>query len=118
MPSQQSLALVLPALLSFLVALGLSAAVPPERLAERDAVPSGYVAAPFYPAPNGGWEATWKTSYTKAQALVSKMTLAEKTNITSGTGIYMGRCVGNTGSASYVGFPQLCLQDGPLSVIS
>lgn len=44
------------------------------------------------------------------------MTLAEKTNITAGTGIFMGRCVGNTGSALRVGIPQLCLQDGPLGV--
>lgn len=44
------------------------------------------------------------------------MTLAEKTNLTSGTGIFMGRCVGNTGSALRVGIPQLCLQDGPLGV--
>lgn len=46
------------------------------------------------------------------------MTLAEKTNLTAGTGIYMGRCVGNTGSALRVGIPQLCLQDGPLGVRS
>lgn len=26
--------------------------------------------------------------------LVSNMTLAEKTNLTAGTGIFMGRCVG------------------------
>jgi beta-glucosidase len=44
------------------------------------------------------------------------MTLAEKTNVTAGTGIFMGRCVGNTGSASRVGFEQLCLQDGPLGI--
>jgi len=44
------------------------------------------------------------------------MTLAEKTNITAGSGIFMGRCVGNTGSAARVGIPQLCLQDGPLGL--
>ncbi|CAN9184440.1 unnamed protein product [Alternaria alternata] len=44
------------------------------------------------------------------------MTLAEKTNLTAGSGIFMGRCVGNTGSALRVGIPQLCLQDGPLGV--
>jgi len=44
------------------------------------------------------------------------MTLAEKTNITAGSGFFMGRCVGNTGSALRVGIPQLCLQDGPLGV--
>jgi hypothetical protein len=57
----------------------------------RDAVPSGYVAAPYYPAPHGGWLDSWKDAYTKAQALVSQMTLAEKTNITSGVGYFMGK---------------------------
>jgi hypothetical protein len=59
----------------------------------RDAVPEGYRAAPYYPTPHGGWLDSWKEAYTKAQALVSQMTLAEKTNITSGVGYWMGmRC--------------------------
>ncbi|KAK0728134.1 glycosyl hydrolase family 3 N terminal domain-containing protein [Lasiosphaeria miniovina] len=83
----------------------------------RDNVPAGYYAAPYYPAPHGGWLASWSESYAKAQQLVSRMTLAEKTNITGGCGIYMGTpCVGNTGSANRVGFPQLCLQDSALGV--
>ena len=57
----------------------------------RDAVPPGYEALPYYPAPHGGWLASWKDSYAKAQALVSQMTLAEKTNITGGVGFYMGK---------------------------
>lgn len=57
----------------------------------RDAVPEGYHAAPYYPTPHGGWLDSWKEAYTKAHALVSQMTLAEKTNITSGVGIFMGR---------------------------
>lgn len=56
----------------------------------RDSVPAGYVALPYYPAPHGGWTSDWSASYDKAKALVEKMTLAEKTNITAGTGIYMG----------------------------
>ncbi|EXF81061.1 glycosyl hydrolase family 3 N terminal domain-containing protein [Colletotrichum fioriniae PJ7] len=84
----------------------------------RSDVPAGYVAAPYYPAPYGGWASDWTDSYRRAKAVVDKMTLAEKTNITSGTGIFMGcvyhhifRCVGNSGSALRVGFPQLCLAD-------
>jgi hypothetical protein len=57
----------------------------------RDPVPAGYHAEPYYPAPHGGWLDSWKDAYAKAEALVSQMTLAEKTNITSGVGIYMGR---------------------------
>lgn len=49
-----------------------------------------YVAADYYPAPYGGWVNNWAESYAKARDLVESMTLAEKTNITSGTGIYMG----------------------------
>jgi beta-glucosidase len=44
------------------------------------------------------------------------MTLIEKVNITTGTGWQMGMCVGNTGPAALVGFPSLCLQDGPLGI--
>lgn len=56
----------------------------------RDAVPRGFEAISYYPAPHGGWVPSWKDSYAKAQALVSQMTLAEKTNITGGSGMYMG----------------------------
>ncbi|KAL3601803.1 hypothetical protein FPOAC2_06078 [Fusarium poae] len=73
----------------------------------------GFIAAPYYPAPYGGWVEDWADSYARAKKLVDSMTLAEKTNITSGTGIYMdiGPCNGNSGSADRVGFPQLCLND-------
>jgi beta-glucosidase len=57
----------------------------------QNAVPAGYVALPYYPTPHGGWTSDWSASYSKAKALVEKMTLAEKTNITAGTGIYMGK---------------------------
>lgn len=61
------------------------------RVRPRDDVPNGFVAPPYYPAPHGGWTPSWKDSYAKAQKLVSQMTLAEKTNITGGVGIYMGK---------------------------
>lgn len=57
----------------------------------RDKVPEGFYAAPYYPAPHGGWLDSWRDAYARAHALVSQMTLAEKTNITSGVGIFMGR---------------------------
>lgn len=72
-------------------------------------VPEGYVSRPWYPTPHGGFTPDWAASYAKAARLVANMTLAEKTNITSGTGYFMDRCVGNTGSAEGAGFPQLCL---------
>ncbi|KAF2132296.1 glycoside hydrolase family 3 protein [Dothidotthia symphoricarpi CBS 119687] len=98
------------------VILSLSSFASSAVIEQRDAVPAGYVTPPYYPAPHGGWVSDWSESYRKASLLVSNMTLAEKTNLTAGTGIFMGRCVGNTGSALRVGIPQLCLQDGPLGV--
>ncbi|KAJ2902377.1 hypothetical protein MKZ38_000623 [Zalerion maritima] len=86
--------------LSALALPGFSAVVKP-----RDDVPYPYVAEDYYPAPHGGWVGGWSESYAKAQALVEEMTLVEKTNITAGTGFYMG-------SAPRLGFPNLCLQDG------
>ncbi|RPB03455.1 hypothetical protein L873DRAFT_1826144 [Choiromyces venosus 120613-1] len=37
-----------------------------------------YNCPPYYPAPRGGWVPSWSDSYTKAQALVSGMSLAAK----------------------------------------
>lgn len=102
--------MVLPLLLS------LSTLVHGAAIDRRDAVPAGYAALSSYPAPHGGWVPEWSASYKKAADLVANMTLPEKTNLTAGTGIYMGRCVGNTGSALAKGVPQFCLQDGPLGV--
>lgn len=51
----------------------------------------GYDSPAYYPAPYGGWVDEWRDSYSKAKQLVDSMTLAEKTNITAGTGIFMGK---------------------------
>lgn len=71
---------------------------------------------PWYPSPRGGVMPRWEVAYEKAWDMVRNMTLAEKVNITTGTGWMMGLCVGNTGPAPSVGFPSLCLQDGPLGL--
>ncbi|RFU80211.1 beta-glucosidase e [Trichoderma arundinaceum] len=71
---------------------------------------------PWYPTPKGGTVRQWADSYKKAAEMVSKMTLPEKVNITTGTGWSMGLAVGNTAPAIHVGFPALALQDGPLGV--
>lgn len=71
---------------------------------------------PWYPTPKGGTARNWADSYRKASEMVTKMTLPEKVNITTGTGWQMGLAVGNTGPAVKVGFPPLYLQDGPLGI--
>lgn len=58
----------------------------------RADLPAGYSGIPYYPAPYTGWIANWTESVQKAKTLVESMTLAEKANITTGTGIYMGMC--------------------------
>ncbi|KAF9884869.1 hypothetical protein FE257_000936 [Aspergillus nanangensis] len=72
--------------------------------------------ASWFPSPRGGSLENWAEDYRKAQALVDRMTLTEKVNITTGTGWQMGLCVGNTGPATNVKFPSLCLQDGPMGI--
>ncbi|KAK2055696.1 glycosyl hydrolase family 3 N terminal domain-containing protein [Colletotrichum caudatum] len=71
---------------------------------------------PWYPTPKGGTSKNWVESYKKAAEMVSRMTLLEKVNVTTGTGWMMGLAVGTTGPAVHVGFPQLQLQDGPLGI--
>ena len=78
--------------------------------------PKDGLSPPWYPTPRGGTLKSWQTSYDKASKMVGKMSLVEKVNITTGTGWGMNLCVGNTGPANDVGFPMLCLQDGPLGI--
>lgn len=81
----------------------------------KSAPPDGQ-SPPWYPSPRGGSVRQWADSYAKASDMVRRMTLAEKVNITTGTGWSMGLAVGNTGPAVHVGFPGLALQDGPLGI--
>jgi beta-glucosidase-like glycosyl hydrolase len=80
------------------------------------AVPDDGESEPWYPSPRGGTLDAWKDSYKKAAALVGQMTLVEKVNITTGVGFQMGLCLGNTGDVERLGFPSLCLHDGPLGL--
>lgn len=54
-----------------------------------------YASPPYYPTPKGGWLPEWSASYDKARALVSRMTLAGKVNITTATGWQMVRILLN-----------------------
>ncbi|KXJ96246.1 glucosidase [Microdochium bolleyi] len=59
---------------------------------------------------------SWDAAYAKAEAALAKLSLADKIGIVTGVGWNKGPCVGNVHAASAIGFPSLCLQDGPLGV--
>ncbi|KAE8231142.1 hypothetical protein CF326_g3847 [Tilletia indica] len=68
------------------------------------------------PAPALRASGKWASAIDKAQALVAKMTLAEKVVLATGVGWQVGQCVGNIAAIPRIGFPGLCLQDSPLGV--
>jgi beta-glucosidase len=57
---------------------------------------------------------SWDTAYSKAKSALSKLSQSDKIGLVTGIKWQGGPCVGNTGSASSIGYPSLCLQDGPL----
>ncbi|CUA75547.1 hypothetical protein RSOLAG22IIIB_05945 [Rhizoctonia solani] len=59
---------------------------------------------------------TWTESHNLAKTFVSKLTLEQKINVTTGVGWKVGRCVGNIAAQPEIGWPGLCLQDSPLGV--
>ncbi|RFU80059.1 glycoside hydrolase family 3 [Trichoderma arundinaceum] len=58
----------------------------------------------------------WGVAYDKAKVALAKLSLQDKVGIVTGVGWNKGPCVGNTSPVSKIGYPQLCLQDGPLGV--
>jgi hypothetical protein len=73
------------------VQAGLSEETIHDPLTKRESVPAGYDALPYYPTPQGGWVSSWTAAYAKAAAVVANMTLAEKVNLTTGTGLFYVR---------------------------
>ncbi|KAM0283986.1 hypothetical protein ACHAQH_002181 [Verticillium albo-atrum] len=63
--------------------------------------------------------AAWDAAYAKAEAALEKLTQEEKVGIVTGIGWNQapnGPCIGNTSPVSSIGYPSLCLHDGPLGV--
>ncbi|KAI0532704.1 glycoside hydrolase superfamily [Xylaria digitata] len=58
----------------------------------------------------------WEAAYTKANAALAKLSSSDKIKIVTGVGWGNGPCVGNTPAISSIGYPSLCIQDGPLGV--
>lgn len=56
----------------------------------------------------------WASAHQKAATAVGKLSSSEKITLVTGVGWQKGSCVGNIAAISSIGFPGLCLQDGPL----
>ena len=61
-------------------------------------------------------EGPWIPAYSKAATALAKLSNTDKVGIVTGLGWQKGPCVGNTRAVSSIGYPSLCLQDGPLGV--
>ncbi|KAJ5808438.1 hypothetical protein N7474_009707 [Penicillium riverlandense] len=66
---------------------------------------------PVYPSPAGTGSGDWATAYKKAEAMVSRMTLEEKNNLTYGIDVTTNGCSGNIPAIPRLGFTGMCLQD-------
>jgi beta-glucosidase-like glycosyl hydrolase len=88
-----------------------------QKYANQTGNPSAFSPS-YYPSLLGGkvYDPSWETAYAYARNFVSGLTLAEKINITTGSGWEMGLCVGTTNAIPRLGFNGLCLEDGPLGV--
>ncbi|KAL4912659.1 glycoside hydrolase superfamily [Aspergillus aurantiobrunneus] len=62
-----------------------------------------------------GQAITWDEAYEKATADLALLSQNEKVGIVTGVSWMRGPCVGNTFEPASIGYPSLCLQDGPLS---
>jgi beta-glucosidase len=56
---------------------------------------------------------TWADAYTQAKTLVDQMTNEEKSNITTGLSPLTTSCGGEVAGVPRLGFPGMCLTDGP-----
>ncbi|KAL5316134.1 hypothetical protein ACEPPN_017012 [Leptodophora sp. 'Broadleaf-Isolate-01'] len=71
------------------------------------------LATSTHAAPGDG---DWATAYSKAKTALAKLSTANKVSMVTGKGWMKGPCVGNVAVVAAIGFPELCLQDGPLGV--
>ena len=71
---------------------------------------------PVYPTPEMTGSGDWHEAFSKAQAFVSQLSLEEKVHLTGGTNNETSACGGYIPEISRLGFPGMCLQDGPAGV--
>lgn len=66
------------------------------------------------PALAAAGDGDWASAYAKAATALAKLSTANKVTMVTGVGWQKGPCVGNIAAIAAIGFPELCLQDGPL----
>ncbi|CZT13258.1 hypothetical protein WAI453_005398 [Rhynchosporium graminicola] len=66
---------------------------------------------PVYPSPGMPGTLSWQTAHAKAVALVLRMTIEERANLTVGFGTQGTLCAGVTGAVPRIGLKGLCLAD-------
>ncbi|GME23845.1 putative beta-glucosidase m [Neofusicoccum parvum] len=95
-----------------------STAIPasPSLIAEQELRYAYNHSPPVYPSPEASGTGDWAAAYAYAAALVAQMTNDEKQNLTFGYTSTTSGCSGTSGGAPRVGFPGLCLNDGPAGV--
>lgn len=71
---------------------------------------------PVYPTPDITGTGDWDEALSKARAMVGMMTLVEKVNLTGGYENNTSSCSGKVRAINRLGFPGMCLQDGPAGV--
>lgn len=59
----------------------------------------------------------WAAAYTRAEAALAKLSNSDKVGLATGIWWQKGPCVGNLAAISSIGFPEMCLQDGPLGCV-
>ncbi|PCD31408.1 hypothetical protein AU210_011062 [Fusarium oxysporum f. sp. radicis-cucumerinum] len=68
---------------------------------------------PVYPTPPGKGLGDWSSAYQQASALVAQMSIKEKVAVTSGQTTVTNGCAGMIPGVQRLGFPGMCLSDGP-----
>lgn len=80
-------------------------------------LPAAIAALVFAALPLVSAEISWDQAYTKAKAALNGLSLEDKVGIVTGVGWNAGQpCVGNNEAVASIGYPSLCLQDGPLGI--
>ncbi|XP_014550271.1 glycoside hydrolase family 3 protein [Bipolaris victoriae FI3] len=68
---------------------------------------------PFYPTPQATGLGDWADAYQQASAIVDQMTIEEKVSVVSGQTSTTNGCVGQIPGVPRLGFPGICVVDGP-----